>query len=642
MPGIATCPKCGNTGRLSDSLLHKPIRCPQCNTRFTASATINRSATDTNAPPLAAPDGPMPARIGRFEVRRLLGTGAFGAVYQAYDPRLDRDVAIKVLRPGLLDNAKYVERFVREAKAAAGLRHPNIVPVHETGTDGGRHYIVSAYIAGRPLDDAIDDGGMAFGRAARIVRELAEALAYAHERGVVHRDVKPANVLLDEKDRPLLTDFGLASRVGVAEKLTNAGATVGTPAYMAPEQAQGHDGDAIPASDQYSLGVVLYELLTGRTPFAGRPEVVLYNQIHTPPDPPRKLRADVPPELEAVCLRAMAKDPGQRFATLDDLAAALVGKPPSADAAATPSVWETLPPPTKPAARPAKGSRRGRRWVVIGGVATVGLVLAAGLVVRSGELKAGQRLVPPLDLGGGMTMEFVYIPPGEFLMGAPDGEKGAEDDEKPQHRVRITKGFYLGKYEVTQEQYRAIMEANPSNFKEHNTNQDTRHFPVENLSWDEADRFCDKLTLKSGRRIILPTEAEWEYACRAGTTTPFHFGSVLDGTQANCDGSRPYGTEATGPSLKRTCKVGSYPANDWGLHDMHGNVWEWCRDAYDAKFYRNTSLHDDIFNSKGDTRVVRGGSYNDGGSGCRAADRFSIMPSGHWYFFGFRVLCRLD
>ncbi len=657
MPSIATCPKCGNTGKLPDSHLNKPIRCPQCNARFTASLTIERSAADTNAVPTADPDVPLPAKLGRFEVRRHLGSGAFGAVYQAYDPQLDRDVALKVLRPGLLDNAKYVERFLREAKVAAGLRHPNIVPVYETGRDGDQHFIVSAYIAGRPLEDAIDDGGFDFRRAARIVRELAEALAYAHERGVVHRDVKPANILLDEKDRPLLADFGLAARLGSAEKLTNAGAVLGTPAYMAPEQAKGHEGDAIPASDQYSLGVVLYELLTGRTPFAGRPEVVIYNQISTQPDPPRKHRPGVPPELEAACLRALAKDPGQRFASLEDMAAAVAETPTSAESRQ--AVWETLPQARPTTIRPPRIRSRFGYRTALGGAAALALVLVLTLVAialrdpvrklahtsastAGSDLPTGQLLGPPLDLGGGVTMEFVLIPPGEFSMGAPDGEKDADDAEKPQHRVQIAKGFYLGKYEVTQEQYRAILGTNPSNFKEHNTNQETRHFPVENVSWEDADRFCDKLALKTGKKIALPTEAEWEYACRAGTATPFHFGAVLNGTQANCNGQNPYGTDAKGPNLQRTCKVGSYPANAWGLHDMHGNVWEWCRDAYDAAAYKNRSTYVDPFHHGGDARVLRGGSWSNVAWLCRAATRNRFAPSDRRSNRGFRVLCRLD
>src|SRR5262249_39289225 len=183
----------------------------------------------------------------------------------------------KVPQAAVLDSPKRVERFLREARAAAGLRHPSIVPVYDAGEDGEVRYIASAFIEGRPLSGAVEEKGMDCRRAARIVRRLADALGYAHTLGIVHRDVKPANVMLDAEDRPHLMDFGLAARLESADKLTHEGAVLGTPSYMAPEQAAGQQGEAMPESDQYALGVVLYELLTGRTPFEGPPPITLFS-----------------------------------------------------------------------------------------------------------------------------------------------------------------------------------------------------------------------------------------------------------------------------------------------------------------------------------------------------------------------------
>jgi len=261
----------------------------------------------------------MPAAIGRFQIRSVLGAGAYGTVYRAFDPHLEREVALKVPRAETLDSPKSVERFLREAKAAARLRHPHIVPVFDTGRDGELLYIASAFIEGRTLARAIDEG-VSFTRAAEIVRDLAEALAYAHHLGIVHRDVKPANIMLDLQGEAHLMDFGLAHRQDSAEKLTQDGTILGTPAYMAPEHAGGSSGLVQPASDQYSLGVILYELLCGQTPFSGPAQIVLFNALNTEPPPPRGLKPHIPRDLETICLKALAKRPEERYAACAEMA----------------------------------------------------------------------------------------------------------------------------------------------------------------------------------------------------------------------------------------------------------------------------------------------------------------------------------
>jgi serine/threonine protein kinase len=270
----------------------------------------------------ADPVAPALLRLGRFEVRRFLGEGAFGRVYEGFDPVLQRVVALKVAKPEQLHTPRRVERFLREARAAAHLLHPHIVPVFDSGSDGPHHYIASAFIPGQSLGDALHTlpPGQTLGarRSAELVRQLAEALAYAHRQGVVHRDVKPANVLLRQPDGDaLLTDFGLAVRAE-EERLTLEGQPVGTPAYMAPEQAA---GQASATGDQYSLGCVLYELLTGRPPFSGGTALhILWLHQSQPPMAPRSLAAEVPEELEAICLKCLEKEPGQRYADCEELA----------------------------------------------------------------------------------------------------------------------------------------------------------------------------------------------------------------------------------------------------------------------------------------------------------------------------------
>ncbi|MFO0819464.1 MAG: SUMF1/EgtB/PvdO family nonheme iron enzyme [Pirellulales bacterium] len=246
-------------------------------------------------------------------------------------------------------------------------------------------------------------------------------------------------------------------------------------------------------------------------------------------------------------------------------------------------------------------------------------------------------------------MKLVDIAPGEFQMGSSEDELEHMDDELP-HRVKITRGYYMGVYEVTQSEYKQVMGTNPSRFcaagdgKVAVMGLDTSRFPVENLTWDDAVEFCRRLSAlpaeqAAGRIYRLPTEAEWEYACRASTITPFSWGDSLNGAQANCAGSFPYGTESKGPSLERTTRVGSYGANAWGLFDMHGNVSEWCSDWYDRYIPPVSLAVDPTGPATGSFRSLRGGSWFDRAGSCRSADRTGNGAMNRGNYLGFRVAC---
>jgi serine/threonine-protein kinase len=366
MPVQVLCPnsKCQKALSVGDDLAERAARCPHCGTSFRIAGSTDCAArVSSTTPPTSGrtptyhPD--LPSHIGVFRVVEKLGEGAFGVVYKCRDESLGRDVAIKVLKEKALGSdegkiAKYVERFLREARVVAQMpHHGNIVPVHQLDKHEGRPFIVSTFISGQSLSKMVPEAGLDARRAVRLTIQLLEALAHAHSQGVLHRDVKPSNAMLDANDTLYLVDFGLAGLVDQDDgRMTQECDVMGTPCYMPPEQAKGDLKSIGPASDQYSAGVVLYELLTGQLPFEGSIPVILFNAINTPPQKPSEFRKDLDPQLERICLKALAKRPEDRFpscrAFADILKAWLEGKKPS-------PVPKAMPPAPSPG--PATGRK---------------------------------------------------------------------------------------------------------------------------------------------------------------------------------------------------------------------------------------------------------------------------------------------
>jgi serine/threonine protein kinase len=328
---------------------------------MTPSETVDRVAT-------------LPRQFGRYELQRQLGKGGMGTVYLARDTQLERLVALKV--PNLEGDPSHARQFLREARAAAALHHPNICPVYDSGEIDGRPFLTMAYVEGEPLSARVSRGPLPIDEATSLVRTLADALDEAHRAGVVHRDLKPANILYNSKGQPVITDFGLARRSTSTSGMSSSGQGIfGTPAYMAPEQVNGDSKTIGPTSDVYALGVVLYELLTGTRPFDGTLGTLLARITTEDTEPPSRRRPEIDERLDALCLKALAKKPNERFKSMAAFAAAI-------------DDWQAGPTITivsRPSVKKRKASRRGI-WLTAGvGAAAVAIVVTAVLIAGNGR-----------------------------------------------------------------------------------------------------------------------------------------------------------------------------------------------------------------------------------------------------------------
>lgn len=583
-----------------------------------------------------ADEAPLAGKtIAQYKILSELGRGGMGVVYKAIDTVLQRPAAIKVLPAHLATDESLVKRFVREARAAAALSHPNIVTVYGVGRHENHYYIALEFVDGVPLDALIaKEGKIEPIRAAKLLRQAVDALAVAHAHNIIHRDIKPQNMMIDITGRLRVMDFGLALPLMEGTKLTQTGLSMGTAHYMSPEQWEDSNVDG--RSDIYSLGVTFYEMLAGTPPFNASTPVGIMRKVFGEAVPPLSTRGvTIDSWLQEILSKMVAKDPAARFDSAaglrTELDAYLAGRSPDVSGShsfAPPGVEKELERMDRQAGRvsrsapvmpqpalPSAEAARSKSLYIWGGIAAVVLALGAfGAVflVNSGD-------------GFGDTVftrdDFVWVPPGTFVMGSPPTETGRNEDEN-QHQVTLSKGFWMGKFEVTQAQWMDVMGSNPSFF----TGED---LPVENVSWDDVQAFLVILNEREGANFRLPTEAEWEYACRAGSAAAFSFGESP--VQLS-----NYGWFADN-SGRTTHPVGSLAPNAWGLFDMHGNVWEWCQDRAGA--YPVGSVTDPKGPETGVQRVGRGGSFGVSAVNCRSADRSASDPGAKGPDLGFRI-CR--
>ncbi len=536
-------------------------------------------------------------KINSYEVLERVGKGGMGTVFKVRHTLRNEILALKQLND---DSPEIQKRFENEAVVLSKLLHTNIVQVSDFFSFENELYIAMEFVEGKPLSDIIgrEVGPIVSVKAVPLFTQILQGMAHAHQNGIVHRDIKPANIIVRNDGIVKITDFGIAKVLGAT--MGTAGMKMGTIYYMSPEQMEGEEIDQ--RSDIYSLGMTFYEMLAGRLPFnfanTSNPFAIM-KQVHDTiiPDP-REFYPHIPENVVSAVMRSIQKDKGSRFQSIDEFLQSLGGK--------------------------AEFRTAGDIYIP--------------KIQRSNNF-------PPAGIGN----EMVFVEGGTFIMGS----RRYYSDEKPVHQVTVG-SILIGKYQVTQQLWESVMGNNPSHFK-------GQRRPAETVSWFDATEFCNKLSQKEGltpcyrkgikakegfiSRMVgyqaeiitcdftangyrLPTEVEWEFAARGGNKSKRYEYSGSD----DIDAVAWYGYEIPG---RTTHNVGTKQPNELGIHDMSGNVWEWCWDWYGA--YGSGNQTNPRGPSAGSARVGRGGSWVDPVECCHVAYRGDNDPFRRDYDLGFRL-----
>jgi len=622
---------------------------------------------------------------GRYRIDNYIGQGGFGITYKATNINADKqgsivsDVVIKELfilgcsRKGLdvteqlisKDNyAKAKQRFLEEAEILKKFDSPNIVKVFDVFEENNTVYYVMVFTTGITLKELIDkqpDKRLTIADSLKYITQLLLAIEQVHSKNLLHSDIKPSNVMITPNGSVVLIDFGSARQYAQDKQVSQT--IMISHGYASPEQySEKHERKAY--SDIYSIGATLYYCITGHKPMdaldrfrPGTSEDLI--------EQPQKYNKQIPDKINNIILKSLHINSDIRYQTAKEMLDEMDEKTIKLN---------------KPIEKPPISKNKYNKTLIFSLIAAL-IIIIALLINKcdSGDKKIDnaidtistekvvlnaereKHIIDSIakvekekidaeakadaeakvkaeaiknanytETTAGLNIKMVFIKGGTFIMGSPESEVDRENNEM-QHRVTLS-NFYIGRYEVTQKQWRAVMGNNPSHF----TNCD--NCPVEMISWYDAQEFIKKLNAKMGKTYRLPTEAEWEYACRAGTTTPFNTGHNLTTSQANYDGSLPYNNNAKGVYRKKTMPVGSFAPNAWGLYDMHGNVGEWCSDWYGN--YTSDAKTNPTGPISGSYRALRGGSWYCISQNCRSANRFNSPPPPVYSGFngGFRLV----
>ncbi|HMX76448.1 MAG TPA: bifunctional serine/threonine-protein kinase/formylglycine-generating enzyme family protein [Anaerolineales bacterium] len=558
--------------------------------------------------------------IDRYNIIDLLGQGGMATVYRAYDTRLEREVALKVIRheafpPDVLQNE--LKRFEREAKSLARLSHPNIVKVLDYGEYEGSPFLVMEYLPGGTLKQKIGSP-IAWQDAMHLLLPVARGVEYAHNREIIHRDIKPSNILLAENETPTLSDFGIAKLFqNEGTLLTASGMAMGTPEYMAPEQ---WTGKTVPQSDMYALGVVLYEMVTGRRPYtADTPGGVFMMQVTEPVLFPRDIVPHLPEAVEQFLLKALSREPSNRHASMTEFIRDMELLLSNAETKVPINRMETLKGSPGQSSVRKDASSPSRKLVPFNWkAATLGGVILLAIVAAAVVLMKKKSTPLAAEITDSKNAVMVLVPEGDFVMGSDNGD----EDERPVHTVYLDE-FYIDKYEVTNSDYRVCVVDGvckpPQDMTNYNNPKYENH-PVVYVDWEMARTYCD------WRDAQLPTEAQWEKAARGMDARTYPWGEGIACSQANylscIEDTQPFDSYAGSLS-------------PYGAYNMAGNVWEWVADWY-SPAYDVSETDNPVGAESGERRVLRGGGWNQHEYLLRTSARLGVVPTDVFLSFGFR------
>jgi len=621
--------------------------------------------------------------FGRYQILERLGEGGMATVYKAYDTRLEREVAIKVIRREAFppdEMEMLLKRFERESKSLGRLSHPNIVGVIDYGDFEGLPYLVMEYLSGGSLKDRLGNP-MPWREAIQLILPIAYALDYVHDHSIINRDIKPSNILMTDKGQPMLTDFGLVKLFGEKEKdatnLTSSGTGLGTPDYMAPEQ---WTGDPTVQSDLYSLGVVLYEMITGHRPYtADTPAGVLLKQATEALPLPKIYVPDLPRDVESVLLKVLAKSPADRYAGMsifiEEMQNLLAGREVAASTIKTSRLREQMTGKVDRKQNAALLSAQ-KKALPIFAIAAAGffiLLVALGggyfLLTTPGilsplptptklvlppptEIPPTQEIIlptvtpteaatalptetsAPVEIKDIKNVPMRLIPAGEFTMGSDDtGDVGS----RPAHTAYVD-AFYMDKFEVSNEMYDACVYAvdcrrpqqgGSATRNTYFSNPVFANYPALYVDWKMANAYCE------WRGARLPTEAEWEKAARGTDARLYPWGNQ----EPDCSLANRVGCVADTTPVDQHEKGQSI----YGVYGLSGNVWEWTSTLFKKYPYDAADGREDP--DKLGERIARGGSWHvfGGNSGnVRADTRLKLDPGYFGGYVGFRCVVSVE